>query len=422
MNIGLINLGCPKNTVDAECMLSFLKKFNMTKNPADADVIIINTCGFLKKARAESEKSIKEILKYKKQNKKLKIIVSGCLVDKEKEKLIKKYKKNIHSFIGVNEINKISDAIKYGGIYLNSPPFIYTARERKILLNEISAYIKIADGCNRKCSFCLIPEIKGKYRSRKIEDIVRETKNLIAAGVKEINLISQDSSYYGVDIYGGKKLINLIEKILKEIKEYFWLRIMYLYPDFNLVKKMIKIMKRDKRLCRYFDIPFQHINDDILRNMKRGHNKRYIIRIIKYIKKELKDATIRSSFIIGFPGEGKREYDELLGFIKKGFIDKPGFFAYSDEPGTKAFTLKNKNNLKEIKKRLKKITVVSKKICYYNNKRLKNKKLECLIVGKKSKNILLGRPQNNAPDIDDYVFLKNSDGIKKGNFYEIKIK
>ncbi len=421
LNIGVINLGCPKNTVDMECMLSSLKNFTITKEPNKADVIIINTCGFLKKARLESEKAIKDMLKYKKENKKLKIIIAGCYVEKEKEKLIKKYKNYIHSFIGVNDLNKILRSIKYGGEYLDSKPYIYNSNERKILLNEISTYVKIADGCNRKCSFCVIPQIKGSYRSRTIDDIIKEIKNLIAAGVKEINLISQDSSYYGVDIYGKKKLIDLIKKILKEIKEYFWLRIMYLYPDFSIVKDLVKIMKIDKRLCRYFDMPFQHINNKILHNMKRGHNKEYLLKIIKYIKKEIKDAVIRSSFIVGFPGEGEKEYNELLCFIKQGLIDKPGFFLYSDEPGTDAFNLENKNDLKEIKKRYKKLTVVAKNICYYNNKKLKNKIVNCLIVGNKNKNFFLGRTQYNAPDIDDYIVLNNNN-IAKGNFYKIKIK
>ncbi|MCX7697997.1 MAG: 30S ribosomal protein S12 methylthiotransferase RimO [Candidatus Goldbacteria bacterium] len=420
MNIGIINLGCPKNTVDIECMLSFLEDFTITKNPENADVIIINTCGFLKKAREESEKAIKDMLRYKEKNTNLKIIVSGCLVEKEKENLIDKYK-DVHSFIGVNELKKIFAAIKTGGVYLNTKPYIYSAKEHKVLLNEISAYVKIADGCNRKCSFCVIPQIKGKYRSRKIDDIVAEIKNLISTGVKEINLISQDSSYYGVDIYGKKKLPDLIEKILKQIKDYFWLRIMYLYPDFDIVKKLIKIMKKDRRLCRYFDIPFQHINDNILRDMKRGHKKNYIIKIIKYIRKQIENAVIRSSFIVGFPGEGKKEYNELLDFIKQGVIDKPGFFAYSDEPGTEAFLLKNKNNSKKIKMRLKKLTVVSKKICYYNNKKLKNKKIECLIVGNKNKNIFLARNQNNAPDVDDFILLENYGNIQKGKFYKVRI-
>ncbi len=420
MKIGVINLGCPKNIVDTECAISFLKDFTITKDPEKADVIFINTCGFLKKARKESEKAINDMLKYKKKNKKLKIIVSGCFVEKEKEKLIHKYK-DIHSFMGVNEINKISKAIKHGGVYFNSKPYIYNSKERKALLNEISTYVKIADGCNRKCSFCTIPQIKGFYRSREIEDIIIEIKNLIASGVKEINLISQDSSYYGMDIYGKKKLIALIKKILEEVKEYFWLRVMYLYPDFEIVKGLITIMKKDKRLCRYFDIPFQHINNDILNKMKRGHNKSYILKILKYIKNEMKNVTIRSSFIVGFPGEGEKEFNELLSFINKRFIDKPGFFSYSDEEGTYAYNLNNKNDFKAIKERLEKINIVSKRICYYNDNKLKNKKVECLIIGNKNKNFLLARSQNNAPDIDDYILVKDDGKVKRGEFCKVKI-
>lgn len=420
LNIGLINLGCPKNTVDAECMLSYFNNFVLTNSPEKADIIIINTCGFLKKARDESEKAIKDMLSIKQKNKKLKIIVTGCSVEKEKEKLIKKYR-DVYAWVGVNDFTRIKKIIKKGGKFLRGNSFIYSAKDRKMLLNGISAYVKIAEGCNKKCSFCLIPQIKGKFRSRKIGDIVKEIKVLIKSGVKEINLISQDTSYFGVDIYKKKALIDLIKKILKSIKKFFWLRIMYLYPDISIINGLIDIMKKDKRVCRYFDIPLQHINDKILKSMKRGYNKKYVLKMLKIIKSKIPDAIIRSTFIVGYPKEGKKEFNELLDFVKMGLIDKVGVFKYSDEQGTEAYLLKGKNTKNIISKRNKILIIASKKICDYNNKKLINKVLKCLIVGQKSEKILLCRTEGNAPDIDEYIEIENVDGLKPGDFCEIKI-
>jgi len=420
LNIGLINLGCPKNTVDAECMLSTLDNFVLVNSPEKADFIIINTCGFLKKARDESEKAIKDMLYVRQKNKKLKIIVAGCFVEKEKEKLIKKYR-DVYAWVGVNDFTQLNEIIKKGGEFLKASPFIYSAKDRRALLNGISAYVKIAEGCNKKCSFCLIPQIKGKYRSRKIEDIVKEIKILIDSGVKEINLISQDTSYYGVDIYNKKALIDLVQEILKNIKKFFWLRIMYLYPDVSIIKGLIDIMEKDKRVCKYFDIPIQHINDNILKSMKRGYTKKYVLKMLKLIKSKIPEAVIRSTFIVGYPDEGEKEFNELLNFVKMGLIDKVGIFKYSDEKGTESYLLKMKNDKDIINKRNKILILASKKICDYNNKRSINRTLKCLIIGKKSEKILFGRTEGNAPDIDEYIEIENTDGLKPGDFCEIKI-
>ncbi len=413
--IGLVNLGCPKNTVDLEVMLSFLGDYSITLNIQDADIILINTCAFINAARNESISTIKSILEKKKKS--AKIIITGCFVSKDLKFLIDKFK-SVYAWVGVNDINNIKKAINEGGIFISSKPYIYNNKQRYVLLNTYSAYVKISEGCNHKCSFCVIPAIKGKYRSRGMDDIIAEINNLITAGIKEINLISQDSSYYGKDNYGYYAIDKLIKKILKSNKNYFWLRIMYLYPDFYVIKKIVKIMKMDARVCRYFDLPFQHINTDILRDMKRGYSEKEIENIIVYINKELPDAVIRSSFITGYPGETEKQFNELLFFIKSGKINKPGFFKYSDEPGTPAYKKENKLNQKTINKRYKLLINTAKKIPYSCSN---GKTKTVLITGIRKKNLYMARTQDNAPDIDDYLLVESTQNLSTGNFYKIRI-
>ncbi|HNZ30009.1 MAG TPA: 30S ribosomal protein S12 methylthiotransferase RimO, partial [Candidatus Goldiibacteriota bacterium] len=246
MKLGVISLGCPKNTVDTECMLSCLDSALLTTNPSDADVILINTCAFLKSARDESAGAINEMLLLKEKNPALKIVVAGCFVSKDLKTLKEKFK-GVNAWVGVNNISDIKTAIEKGGEFVNEKPFIYKSSGHTALLNPYSAYVKISEGCNHKCSFCAIPSIKGKYRSRAIQDIASETAAMAGAGIKEINLISQDLVYYGTDIYGEKKLDLLMSSILKKTKKYFWLRLLYLYPDLSLIKRIVKVMKSDER-------------------------------------------------------------------------------------------------------------------------------------------------------------------------------
>jgi len=420
MKLGVISLGCPKNTVDTECMLSCLDNALLTTDPSDADVILINTCAFLKSAREESSGAITEMLSLKKKNPALKVVVAGCFVSKDLKGLKDKFK-GVHAWVGVNNIESIKTAVAEGGEFVNEKPFIYKGENHTALLNSYSAYVKISEGCNHKCSFCAIPSIKGKYRSRTIEDIVKETHGMTQSGIKEINLISQDLVYYGADIYGEKKLDRLLEAILKKTEKYFWLRLLYLYPDPEIIKRVVKIMKKDERLCRYIDMPFQHVNDDILKSMRRGYRKKDIIEIIKYLKEQVPGVIIRSAFITGYPGETKARFNELREFINQGLIDRAGFFAYSDEPGTHAYTLKGKNAKKECERRRDILMVDSAEKYAYNKEALQGKKVKVLIAGMKNNNTYAARTQGNAPDIDRYVLIKASKKLSAGSFCDVKI-
>ncbi|MEI7640751.1 MAG: 30S ribosomal protein S12 methylthiotransferase RimO [bacterium] len=420
MKIGIVNLGCPKNIVDTECMLATLGEFSVTISPRDADAIIINTCGFLKAAREEAEKNIEEMLAYIKFNKALKVIVAGCYVTKDKQKLIEKYPQ-VYAWVGVNDIKNMKKALEGGGVYINSYPYIATYRERSVVLNTYSAYVKISDGCNHRCAFCLIPSIKGAYRSRTLADIVKETLVLTNSGIKEICFISQDTTHYGRDIYKTAKIGPLLSAVMGKIKKKFWLRIMYLYPELSVIKDIVAQMKKDSRICRYFDIPFQHVSDKILKSMKRGYGKKEIFEIIKYIKENLPDAEIRSSFITGYPGESEKEFKELLEFIKEGYVDKAGFFAYSDEREAASYALTGKVNKKTAENRRKLLALAYEKFCESNNKKHIGKIKEVLITGREKKGFLKGRTAQNAPDIDTYVLVKTGKKTLSEGFCKVRI-
>jgi len=415
MKIGVISLGCPKNTVDTEVMLSCLGAPELTRDPKKADYIIINTCGFIKQAREESEAEIKKALKTR-----ARVIVSGCYVTKDLKYLKKKYP-GVFAWTGVNDVEAVKKAVQKGGVYKSLRPYIYSHKKHTALLNPYAVYIKVSEGCNHRCSFCTIPFIKGKYRSRSISDIVKEVKMLAGAGAKEINLISQDVVYYGRDKGGKPKLPRLLSSILRNVKGDFWLRLLYLYPDFEVIKKVSKIMNKDRRLVRYMDIPFQHISTRVLRSMRRGHGKSEILKITGFLRGNVKGITIRSAFIAGYPGETKNDFNELLEFIKSGAIDRPGIFEYSDEPGTAGFKLKNKVPAKERKKRYKRLTLASARVCHYNDMKQNKTAKKALITGNHGKGIYTARTESMAPDIDGYVVIRPAKKMKLGTFAKIKI-
>jgi ribosomal protein S12 methylthiotransferase len=418
MKLGIVNLGCPKNIVDTECMLSYLGGYPLTTSAKEADVILINTCAFLKDARAESRAAIKDMLREKKKG--AKVVVAGCFVTKDLSGLKRQFP-GVFSWVGVNDIANIAEAVKKSGEYTSSRPFIYSGAGHTVLLNPYSAYVKISDGCNHRCSFCAIPAIKGKYRSRKIRDIAGEINRLVSSGVKEVNLISQDLTYYGRDNYGKPMLDALLKAVLKKTKKYFWLRLLYLYPDHDVIKKVTAIMEKDSRLCRYADIPFQHVNDRILKSMKRGYGKKMIMKIINHLRGIKGGITVRSSFIAGYPGETEKEFSELMDLIAMGIVDKPGIFAYSDEPGTSAYKLSGKLKEKEVKAREKRLILASSRVYYYNNKRQVGRQREVLITGEKGKNIYMARTQDNAPDIDSYVMVRSRARLRPGDMREARM-
>ena len=419
--IALITLGCDKNRVDAENMLYFLKQFgfNFTDDPKDAEIVIVNTCAFLKASR---EESIDTILEIKSTFKKLeKLIVTGCLSEKNYEELkqdlteadlILPLKEN--KFIVKHILNLYNVDVNFTPTFCNLNRVISTPKNY--------AYLKIGEGCSNMCTYCAIPYIRGKFISRKMEEIIEEAKMLASKGIKELIVIAQDTTKYGVDIYGTPKLPELLQK-LSEIDGIKWIRFLYSYPE-GITDELIEVVKNNEKICKYFDIPIQHISNKVLKRMNRKTNKEQIEKLIEKIRKEIPNIVLRTSLIVGFPGETDEDFEELKQFVEKTKFDKLGTFMYSKEEGTPAAKLPEQIHGNTKKARYNKIMQIQQKI---SNENLKNKigqVVEVLIEdisfdGK----FLIGRTSQDVPEEDGIIYVENTNFENKVNsFVNVKIK
>jgi len=419
-SIKIVTLGCPKNIVDSEKIAGFLEKhgynvfFDDNQNEK-YDLVLINTCAFINDAKEESIDTILHYIKEKEQGKIKKIIVFGCLAERYKNE-IKKELYEVGEFYGVYEEKQIIKAIS-GQVYKN---YLYNR-----LLSTAShfAYLKIADGCNRKCAFCAIPLFKGKYHSYKLNNLLSEAKKLADSGVKELIIVAQDITLYGKDLKKQTNIVDLVDK-LSNIKGFEWIRLHYLYPSHDFPFELIDLMKERNNICKYIDIPFQHVSNNILSRMHRGHNKDDIINIINTTRSKIPDITIRTAFIIGFPGETKNDFNELLDFLKEYKLERVGVFKYSEEEGTYAST-KYKDNISEkvILNRIDEIMKLQAKISFEKNREKIGKTLR-VIVDYFDGEFYAGRTEGDSPEIDNEVLIKinnKSNKIKIGNFYNVKI-
>ncbi len=405
--IALISLGCAKNLVDSEVMLGYLKKdgYGFTSKLEEADVIIINTCGFIKESRKESFEEIKRASKLKKSSRLKRIIVTGCYVEREKKELKETFPE-VDSWLGVRDFDKIGDLIR-GKTFLESDAcFLYSHTSPRELSTPPSwTYIKISEGCSHKCSFCAIPLIKGPYRSREINSIVEEAEMLTSRGIKEINLISQDSTYFLREKGKEDGLVSLLKELLK-IRGIEWIRILYGYPE-EIDDELLEIIQEEK-ICSYLDLPFQHSHPRILRKMKRGMEGKKALKFIEKIRKKIPDIALRTSLIVGFPGEGNEEFEDLKLFVQEARLDHIGVFTYSRERGTEAYLLGDpvKESVKEKRKR--KIMELQAEISYVNNSKYLNQKVDVLIEGmlKEDETILVGRGEFQAPEVDGVIFVE----------------
>ena len=347
MNTIIVSLGCHKNLVDTENMLGILKKnknINLITDPLKADIAIINTCGFINDAKEESINAILEIAMNKEIGQLKKLIVTGCLAQRYSKELMDEIPE-IDAILGTGEIEKIGKVIeeicyKEKIIEIENMEFICNAStERLITTPAHVAYIKIAEGCDMSCSYCIIPKLRGKFRSRSIEDIIKEVENLVSIGVREFNIIAQETTEYGRDIYGKKMLPELLEKISK-VDGVKWIKNFYTYPD-DFSNELIQVIKNNDNICKYIDIPIQHVSESILKKMKRNSNFEKIENILYNIRKEIPEAVFRTSLIVGFPGETEEDFQKLYDFTKKFEFDYVGIFKYSREEDTAAFDLSN---------------------------------------------------------------------------------
>lgn len=428
--VGVVSLGCDKNRVDTENMMTYLaaEGYGFTSDSSQADIIIVNTCAFIKPSRNESFDTIEEMANFKKKGKCSCLIVTGCYPQQYLNELQADFPE-VDIFLGVNEYKDICKIIKkfYSDrkrkqIIEVEAPFKIDAVEKGRLVTTpfYYAYVKIADGCDNFCSYCTIPYIRGRYRSRKIESIVAETADLVKNGTKEIILVAQDVANYGIDLYKERKITELVQK-LSAIDGLEWIRLLYCYPE-NIEDSLIKELNENKKLCAYIDVPFQHVNNEILRLMNRKVNKNKIIDLITKLKSCDRHIAIRSTFIVGFPGETKKEYNELLDFIKEYKMPNVGFFAYSREDGTVAARLDKQVDELTKKQRLIKAMKVQRKVITEYNNRFLNKTLKVLVEGQDlTKGLYYGRTQYQAPDIDTLTFFSSDEPVDVGTFVDVKI-
>ncbi len=408
-----VSLGCPRNLVDSELMVSSIRKngYELTAECAKADYIIVNTCGFLQSARKEAEEIFKEMFAEKKS--KAKVIATGCMVQLFSDQLKESFP-DIHCFLGSGDIDKILQAIEGPKQSLISQRRSYL--ERDLLRDDLItpshyAYLKIAEGCQKSCAYCLIPKIKGPLKSKTIEQVEKEFDVLLKRGVFEIILIAQDLTDFGKD----RKEKNALEKLLQKLllrKENFWLRLLYVYPD-DISDELIDIMRKDPRVCRYLDMPLQHINDDILFKMKRKVTKTKILHTIDRLRKAMSDIAIRTSFIVGFPQENEKQFLELKSFIKSAKLSQVGIFPYSQEPYTPASQLQGQVSEKCKQKRYQELADLQTEIVKKNNKRWIGKTIDVLVDGyhPESDLLLLSHSQFQCPEIDNNIILNDIDAV-----------
>ena len=404
--VALISLGCVKNLVDSEVMLGYLDKagYTIVTDPDDSDIIIINTCSFIQPARKEAIDALKKAVEIQRNKEKKKIVAAGCYVERNKEDL-KKIFPQIDVWIGVNDFDKIVQAVEGKPFKSSTNCFLYDHNSPRLISTPPAwAYVKISEGCSHQCSFCAIPLIKGAYRSRSISSIVQEVKELASKGVKEINLVSQDSTYFYRDISLDNGLPILLKELLG-IKKLEWIRILYGHPE-EISDALLDIMKEEK-ICSYLDIPFQHSDPFIIKKMKRALDGKRALKLLQKIRKKLPGIAIRTSLVVGFPGEGKKEFDDLSNFVKEAKFDHMGVFTYSREEGTDCFTSGDPVKESEKRRRKDEIMEIQAEISYQANKKYLNQKIDVLIEGtlEADDRGLLARGMFQAPEVDGVVFI-----------------
>ena len=430
MNVGLVTLGCTKNQVDSEMILGAFKSqgVNIVNQVEDADIIVVNTCGFIQSAKEEAIDTILEMADYKEIGKCKALIVTGCLAKRYKSQIIESMPE-VDLVIGVDEYENISEILSN---FFNQKKLLnqYKFTQKLDFNNRVIsstyplAYIRISDGCDNRCSYCAIPLIRGRFKSRKMEDILQEVENLARQGIKEFCIISQDTSKYGLDIYGELKLAELLKK-MSQINGVKWIRILYMYL-FETTDELIEEIGKNDKVCKYFDIPIQHLNDRLLKDMNRHDTKQIIFDRIQKIRQIVPEAILRTTCIVGFPGETEKEFEELLDGIKEIKFDRLGAFTYSREEDTKSYDFENQIDEDIKEKRLKKLFDVQKEISLEKNKQRLGKEYEVIIEDiSEDEQYFVCRSMLEAPDVDGRIYVKiDEDSASKaivGEYSLVKI-
>jgi ribosomal protein S12 methylthiotransferase len=428
LKAGFISLGCAKNLVDTEVMLGILRDngIELVNNPAEADILIVNTCCFIQSAKEESITTVLNMAEYKESGHCRSLIIAGCLGQRYKQELLDDIPE-ADAIVGTGAWNRIMEAVNEtlrGNrvVIAGDSDIIYDEKTPRIPTTpSYTAYVKIAEGCDNRCAFCAIPMVRGHYRSRRIEDICAEVRRLTDNGAKEIILIAQDTTNYGHDIYGKPSLARLLKEIVK-IDKVEWVRSLYSYPK-TFTDELIDTIASEPKVCKYVDIPLQHAHDAVLRRMHRPDTREEIDALLTKIRQRIPGVCVRSTFIVGFPGETDAQYQVLRDFIAKQRFDKVGIFTYSREEDTPAFDMPDQVTEEVMQERYHDLMSLQCKISEEMNQALEGKTLDVLVEGRdeEQKNIAVGRSYREAPEVDGQVYIENDTDSKPGDIVKIKI-
>src|ERR1700729_2160340 len=458
--VGFVSLGCPKNLVDSEVMMGLLAQAGAELSPRaeDADVIVVNTCSFIESAQQESVNTILEMVEHKTSGRAKKVVVAGCLVERFRDEIRKRIPE-VDAVVGTGELQKLVAATgvaptsapknspfvvlhsraegnaraaqgrfsrgQWDGAIADLPNYLYDDQTPRILATPKStAYIKIAEGCDHPCTFCIIPQLRGQFRSRRFESVVAEAERLAQIGVREITLIGQDTTCYGED-FGLKDGLALLLEKLAQIEDLRWIRFLYAYPN-KITGKLLETIGAHEKICSYLDVPLQHASASVLKRMKRGGGAEVFLRSISKMRVAIPGLTLRTSFIVGFPGETEQEFEELCDFVREAQFDWLGTFSYSDQEGADAFTLNKKLSPREIERRRKHLMGIQRQISKRKKKALVGQEFDLLLEGVSEETVLVleGRTAMHAPEIDGKVFVNDfPEEIEPqpGQFYRCEI-
>ena len=420
MKILFISLGCDKNLVDSEHMLGLLVKhgYEITDDEAAADIIVINTCCFIHDAKEESIENILQMAEYKKQGSCKVLVVTGCMAERYREEIHQEIPE-VDAVLGTNSYDKIILAIekvlqgKHYEYYAELKGIPETDGGRIVTTGGYYEYLKIAEGCDKHCTYCIIPSLRGNYRSVPMENLLEEARTMVAGGVRELVLVAQETTLYGTDLY-GKPSLHILLKELCKIPGLYWIRILYCYPE-DIYPELIQTMKEEKKICHYLDLPIQHANDEILRRMGRRTTKSELVSIIQNLRREIPDITLRTTLITGFPGETKHQHEELMEFVNVMEFDRLGVFTYSPEDGTPAARMDCQID-EEIKLEL------QQDISMELGESKVGQILTVMIEGKVAdENAYVGRSASDAPGVDGYVFVNTEEMLVSGDFVQVRI-
>ena len=430
MKILFISLGCDKNLVDSEVMLGLLTKhgYTLTDDETQADVIVINTCCFIHDAKEESINTILEMAQYKEQNLKA-LVVAGCLAERYKDEILKEIPE-IDAVLGTTSYDSIVEAVNTaleentGEHFEHYESIDYlpdnSEVERVVTTGNHMAYLKIAEGCDKRCSYCIIPKIRGRFRSVPMQELLNEAKRLASEGVKELVLVAQETTLYGKDLTGEKQLPLLLHELCK-IEGIEWIRLLYCYPE-EITDELIEAIKTEEKVCNYIDMPIQHSENRILQRMGRRTSREDLVAVIKKLRQEIPDITIRTTLITGFPGETKEQHKELLEFINDMEFDRLGVFTYSPEEGTPAAEFPDQIDEETKKEWQADVMELQEEIIFDKNEEMKGRELYVFIEGKVSdENAYIGRTYRDAPDVDGYIFINTDEELMTGDIVRARV-